>query len=54
LRVLRVVKLFPQPQETLVSKYFGWMPSFMVETWGANVEVFLMGSFFGDVQNRDL
>src|SRR5437868_10750921 len=28
--VLRVVNLLPQPQVTVVSSYFGWMPSFMV------------------------
>jgi hypothetical protein len=28
--VLRVVKLFPQAQLTVVSPYAGWMPSFMV------------------------
>ena len=27
--VLRVVNLFPHPQVTVLSSYFGWMPSFM-------------------------
>ena len=32
LRVLRVTKLLPQPQETWVSKYLGWIPSFMIRS----------------------
>src|SRR5262245_5134359 len=27
--VLRVLNLLPQPQVTVASSYFGWMPSFM-------------------------
>ena len=30
-RVLRVTNAFPQPQDTFVSWYSGWMPSFIVD-----------------------